>query len=159
MSRLEEVRSDFIWAPVRALYDAPDKLKTNQEEVADHLIQHAKEKDHEVMIEAAYVIPGPEGVERARRNKEWGIRQRLLTNSLATNDVAAAHAGYAKYRRELIRNGVELHELRPGARHCKGQRVGAGWQIHGPFAHQGLCGGPRTGGDWFVQRSPQLRSA
>ena len=115
MARLEEFRGDFIWAPARALYDEPDKLQTKEEEVADHLIQLAKDKDHDVMIEAAYVIPGPEGIERARINKEWGVRQRLLTNSLATNDVAAAHAGYAKYRRDLIRNGVELYELRPGA--------------------------------------------
>jgi putative cardiolipin synthase len=67
------------------------------------------------MIEAAYAIPGPEGVERARINEERGIPQRLLTNSLATNDVAAAHAGYAKYRRDLISNGLELYELRPDA--------------------------------------------
>jgi putative cardiolipin synthase len=115
MTKLEEVRGDFIWAPARALYDEPEKLETDEEEVADHLILLGKEKDHEVMIEAAYVIPGPEWVERARLSKERGIRQRLLTNSLATNDVAAAHAGYAKYRRELIRNGVELYELRPDA--------------------------------------------
>ena len=111
MAKLEEFRDDFIWAPARALYDEPDKLETREEEVADHLILLAREKDHEVMMEVAYVIPGPEGVERARLNKERGIRQRLLTNSLATNDVAAAHAGYAKYRRDLIRNGVELYEL------------------------------------------------
>lgn len=115
MAKLEEVRDDFIWAPARALYDEPDKLETKVEDVADHLIQLGLEKDHEVMIEAAYVIPGPEGVERTRLNKERGIRQRLLTNSLATNDVAAAHAGYAKYRRELLRNGLEIYELQPDA--------------------------------------------
>lgn len=115
MERLEAFRGDFIWAPARALYDEPDKLETKEEEVADHLIQLAEDKDHDVMSEAAYVIPGPEGIERARINKELGVRQRLLTNSLATNDVAAAHAGYARYRRELIRNGVELYEFRPGA--------------------------------------------
>jgi putative cardiolipin synthase len=115
MAKLREVRDDFIWAPARALYDEPDKLETKEEDVADHLIQLGVEKDHEVMIEAAYVIPGPEGVERTRLNKERGIRQRLLTNSLATNDVAAAHAGYAKYRRDLLRNGLEIYELRPDA--------------------------------------------
>ena len=115
MARLAEVRDQFIWAPARALYDEPDKLDTDQEDVADHLIWLGKNKDHEVMIEAAYVIPGPEGVERARVNRERGISQRLLTNSLATNDVAAAHAGYAKYRRDIIKNGVELYELRPDA--------------------------------------------
>ena len=119
MAKLEEFRGDFIWAPAKALYDEPDKLETKEEDVADHLILLGEEKEHEVMIEAAYVIPGPEGVERARLNKERGIRQRLLTNSLATNDVAAAHAGYAKYRRDLIRNGLEIYEFRPDATSVK----------------------------------------
>ena len=119
MARLEDFRGELIWATARALYDEPDKLATGEEEVADHLIRLAREKDHEVMIEAAYVVPGAEGVERARVNKERGITQRLLTNSMATNDVAAAHAGYAKYRRAIIRNGVELYELRPDARYVK----------------------------------------
>ena len=39
----------------------------------------------------------------------------MLTNSLAANDVLAAHAGYSKTRRELIENGVEVYELRPDA--------------------------------------------
>ncbi len=115
MAKLEELRGDFIWASAKALYDEPDKLETKEEDVADHLILLGKEKEHEVMIEAAYVIPGPEGVERTRLNQQRGIPQRLLTNSLATNDVAAAHAGYAKYRRDLLRNGLELYELKPEA--------------------------------------------
>ena len=115
MAKLEEVRGDFIWAPARALYDEPDKLATKEEDVAEYLLDLASEKRHEVMVEAAYVILGPDGVERARINNERGIKQRLLTNSLATNDVAAAHAGYTKYRRDILRNGVELYELRPDA--------------------------------------------
>jgi putative cardiolipin synthase len=119
MAKLEEVRGELVWAPARALYDEPGKLTTGEEEVADHLIQLGKQKDHEVMIETAYVVPGPEGIERAGANKERGIAQRLLTNSLATNDVAAAHAGYAKYRRDIIKSGVEVYELRPDARSVK----------------------------------------
>ena len=38
---------------------------------------------------------------------------RVLTNSAATNDVMAAHAGYANTRKDLINAGVELYELRP----------------------------------------------
>jgi len=116
LARLEALSDAFVWAPARALYDLPDKLSTSEEDLADHLIDIGKRKDHEVIIESAYVIPGPAGIERARRTQEQNIRQRLLTNSLATNDVAAAHAGYAKYRFDLIRNGVDLYELRPDAR-------------------------------------------
>ncbi len=116
LARLEALRDAFVWAPARALYDLPDKLSTREEDLADHLIEVGKRKDHEVMTESAYVIPGPAGIERTRLNQEQNVRQRLLTNSLATNDVAAAHAGYAKYRFDLIRSGVELYELRPDAR-------------------------------------------
>jgi len=117
--RLASTREDLIWAPAKALYDEPEKLETGDEDVADHLIRLGREKDHEVVIEAAYVIAGQAGVERVRRNRERGIRQRLLTNSLATNDVGAAHAGYAKYRADLVRNGLELYELQPGAQSIK----------------------------------------
>jgi putative cardiolipin synthase len=40
---------------------------------------------------------------------------RVLTNSLAATDVAAVHAGYARYRKELLAAGVILYELKPGA--------------------------------------------
>ena len=37
----------------------------------------------------------------------------MLTNSLAATDEPLVHAGYARYRRELLEGGVELYELRP----------------------------------------------
>jgi putative cardiolipin synthase len=36
----------------------------------------------------------------------------VLTNSLASTDVMAAHVGYAKYRRPMLDLGVVLHEFR-----------------------------------------------
>ena len=36
---------------------------------------------------------------------------RILTNSLASNDVKIVHGGYAKYRKSLLRAGAELYEL------------------------------------------------
>ena len=38
---------------------------------------------------------------------------RILTNSLASNDVLAAHAGHAEYREQLLAAGAEIYELRP----------------------------------------------
>ena len=38
---------------------------------------------------------------------------RVLTNSLASNNQLAAHSCYAKTRRRLLENGMELYELRP----------------------------------------------
>jgi putative cardiolipin synthase len=36
----------------------------------------------------------------------------VLTNSLAATDVAAVHTGYARYRRDLLRGGVALYEMK-----------------------------------------------
>jgi len=113
---MREFRDHFFWSSVDVLYDQPDKLESREEEVADELRDEGKLKQHEVLLEIAYLVPGPQELENARINKERGIYQRILTNSLATNDVAAAHAGYAKYRKQLIRSGVDLYEFRPDAR-------------------------------------------
>lgn len=71
--------------------------------------------EKEVLMEAAYFVARERGVKKAKQLNDRGIRMRLLTNSLATNDVLAAHAGHAKYREELLANGVELYEMRPDA--------------------------------------------
>ena len=39
-----------------------------------------------------------------------GVAVSVLTNSLASNDVPTVHAGYARYRRALLRAGVGLFE-------------------------------------------------
>ena len=38
---------------------------------------------------------------------------RVITNSLASNDVVAAHSGYEKYRKRLLEAGVKIWELKP----------------------------------------------
>ncbi len=38
----------------------------------------------------------------------------MLTNSLASTDVGAVHAGYKKWRKKLLQGGVELYEMNPG---------------------------------------------
>lgn len=46
------------------------------------------------------------------RARQRGVRVRLLTNSLASNDAPIAHVGYARHREDLLAMGVELYELR-----------------------------------------------
>ncbi|WP_284727950.1 phospholipase D-like domain-containing protein [Sphingomonas psychrolutea] len=40
----------------------------------------------------------------------------VMTNSLAANDIAAVHGGYAPYRVALLKGGVKLYELQPEGR-------------------------------------------
>jgi phosphatidylserine/phosphatidylglycerophosphate/cardiolipin synthase-like enzyme len=40
-----------------------------------------------------------------------GVRVRILTNSLTSNNLPIVHTGYSKYRKELLCGGIELYEL------------------------------------------------
>jgi putative cardiolipin synthase len=73
------------------------------------IVENAK---HEVLILNAYIIPGEGMLEILRSADERGVRVRMLTNSLASNDVPAVTAKYRKYRKPLLEAGVELHEFR-----------------------------------------------
>jgi phosphatidylserine/phosphatidylglycerophosphate/cardiolipin synthase-like enzyme len=67
----------------------------------------------ELLIESAYFIPLGPGVEILRGMVNRGVEIRVLTNSLASNDVLAAFAGYSKVRGRLLASGVKLYEVRP----------------------------------------------
>ncbi len=67
---------------------------------------------HEVLVVNAYIIPGERMMEILRGATGRGVRVRMLTNSLASNDVPAVTAKYKKYRKPLLDAGVELYELR-----------------------------------------------
>jgi putative cardiolipin synthase len=63
-------------------------------------------------IATAYFVPGRIGMKYLVGAAGAGRRVRVLTNSLASNDVVPVHAGYARYRKHLLRKGVALYELR-----------------------------------------------
>jgi hypothetical protein len=63
-----------------------------------------------------------------------------LTNSLASNDVGIVHSGYAKYRKALLRGGVELYEMNKKlSRKQRKEKKGTGGSIQGQPARQILC--------------------
>lgn len=73
---------------------------------------------HDVRLISPYFIPGDDGTRLLTGIAARGVRVQVLTNSLASTDEPAVHAGYSRYRLPLLRGGVELYELRPqpGAR-------------------------------------------
>jgi len=66
-----------------------------------------------VLIESPYFVLPDRVIEKVRQLTAKGIKVRALTNSAASNDVIAAHAGYANTREKLLKAGAELYELRP----------------------------------------------
>jgi putative cardiolipin synthase len=76
------------------------------------LAELAEQAQHEILILNAYIIPGDRMMEILREAVERGVVVKMLTNSLASNDVPAVTAKYKKYRLPLLEAGVELYEFR-----------------------------------------------
>jgi len=105
----------FSWGSAEVLSDQPEKLLSDIDDSEFHLTPrlapYIDRLTDEMVILSAYFVPGREGVDFFRKLRARGVRVRILTNSLASTDVALVHAGYARYRKALLRFGVELYEL------------------------------------------------
>jgi putative cardiolipin synthase len=103
------------WGEAVVLYDRPEKVLRDFEETEYHLAPQVdpyfEKVAEELIIFSPYFIPGKSGTAFLTDLVARGVRVRILTNSLASNDVVLVHAGYAKYREALLRGGVELYEL------------------------------------------------
>jgi putative cardiolipin synthase len=102
---------------IRVLADDPAKIGASGEDAApsrvlEGLTSIMEQATHELLIVSPYFVPGRQGAENLVAGVERGIRIEVLTNSLAATDVVAVHVGYARYRRELLRGGVELYEMK-----------------------------------------------
>jgi putative cardiolipin synthase len=117
VARLREWRAASVWGPARVIVDDPAKVGGGAgPQVAAQLAERANLVKHELMIETAYFIPGERTIAAFGEMTARGVKVRVLTNSLASTDVAAVHAVYAPRRRPLLDRGVELHEFRVDSR-------------------------------------------
>ncbi|MGJ7493026.1 phospholipase D family protein [Variovorax sp. ZT4R33] len=82
------------------------------ETVVSGLLQLIGQARSELTIISPYFVPGPDMKQAFASARSRGVRVRVLTNSLASNDAPIAHVGYARHREELLAMGVELYELR-----------------------------------------------
>lgn len=118
-SRLaHQIRNDIVpyyYGNAVVVVDDPNKITSSRDANELHLVtQLAPYFDNiskELIIVSPYFVPGNEGVEFFTTLINKGIRVKILTNSLASNDVGIVHAGYSKYRKPLLRAGVELYEM------------------------------------------------
>jgi len=98
---------------------ADDPLKLNakkaleQSAVLSALLPRLQNAKRELTIASPYFVPGKAGTELLVGLVQRGVTVRVLTNSLAANDVAAVYGGYSKYREALLKGGVHLWELKP----------------------------------------------
>ncbi len=80
--------------------------------VVDGILQVMDQAKRDLLIVSPYFVPGRDIMQAFESARARGVRVRVLTNSLASNDAAIAHAGYMGHREALLALGVELYEMR-----------------------------------------------
>ncbi len=109
----------WTWAPSVLLVDKPSKIAADADDVAeeqetavDGLLSLMSQAKSDVLIVSPYFVPGKLMMEQFAQLRQRGVRIRVLTNSLGSNDAPAAHVGYARYREALLAMGIEMYEMR-----------------------------------------------
>jgi putative cardiolipin synthase len=112
---LRDGSAHFKWAEAKVIHDSSEKKARDENWQAKLLISqlwpYMQKATEELIIVSPYFVPGENGANALCNLSDKGVKVRILTNSLASNDVAAVHAGYAKYRKQLLKAGVMLYEL------------------------------------------------
>lgn len=109
---------DWHWVNAHLLSDDPSKglgrapAENSVMATLAPMMQHAEKQ---LTIVSPYFVPTVQGKRLLQSVAQQGAKVAVLTNSLMATDVAPVHAGYIKYRKPLLKHGIQLYELKPSA--------------------------------------------
>jgi putative cardiolipin synthase len=107
------------------------KRDAQQTHVGSALAPMVQAAQTQLNVISPYFVPGDKVTAEFSAAAGAGTQVRVLTNSLAANDVAAVHGGYSRYRKPLLEGGVQLWELKPAANKVESSLFGsAGASLH-----------------------------
>jgi putative cardiolipin synthase len=108
---------EFVAAKTRIVQDHPDKVRNlirrRGSEMSNYLQKLVSAAQQELIVISPYFVPQKQGVDFFSALVKKGVRVVIISNSLASTNHSSVHAVYARYRKPLLREGVELYELRP----------------------------------------------
>jgi len=116
---LKQLMRNVVWAKGELIYNDPEQMKLERNKQTHTMIKDLHNRishlHKNLYMESAYFIPRKDAIENLIALRKKGIKIRILTNSMKSNDVLAAYAGYNNYRIKLLRNGIDIYELRDDA--------------------------------------------
>ena len=98
----------------KVIYDTLEGEGISQK-MATIIPEFSKTAKNELLIVNAYLIPDELMMNEARDLIQKGVKIKVLTNSLASQDVPAVNSHYGPWRTQILDAGIELYELRPDA--------------------------------------------
>jgi putative cardiolipin synthase len=91
---------------------SPDSQRTQVIEALHAAVDSAQ---RDLVVATPFFVPSEVQVEWYKRMVDRGVRIRVLTNSLASNQGTISNSGLRKQRYAMVKAGIELHELRTDA--------------------------------------------
>jgi putative cardiolipin synthase len=95
--------------------DNPKRAAEAPVQVANEIIKLFDAAESEILIVSAYLIPTPHLEGAVERAIDRGVRVRILTNSIGSNNHLSAHSAYRNHINTLLGHGAEMHEVRTDA--------------------------------------------
>lgn len=118
LRELNDGRLTLDWTSAHVIHDDPAKVLEATDrsdlQMMPLLVAAFGQPRRELDLVSPYFVPGKDGTRSLVTMAGSGVKVRVLTNSLSATDVSAVHAGYAKYRKQLLEGGVRVYELKPG---------------------------------------------
>lgn len=115
---LDQGKLGLVWGEAYVFADYPDKpfeskagddpLETS---VTYNVVDEMRKAKTEVIASSPYFVPGKRGMKLMQSLRDKGVKLQVLTNSLAATDEYIVHAGYSRYREDMLKMGVDLYEL------------------------------------------------
>ena len=114
--RLGSINKPLSEGAVSVTSDAPSASPDAQPtQVIEALHKAVDSAERDLVVVTPFFVPNEITVEWYQRIIDRGVRIRILTNSLASNQGTISNSGLNKERLAVVRAGVELYELRTDA--------------------------------------------
>ncbi|MGI0152383.1 phospholipase D family protein [Pseudidiomarina sp. WS423] len=114
VQQLIQHQLEFVWCDIKLVADAPSKIMgraRGRQLLSQQLQEVIGQPQQRVRLVSPYFVPTATGVKLLTEMAARGVHISILTNALEATDVAVVHSGYAKWRKPLLRAGIELFEL------------------------------------------------
>jgi cardiolipin synthase C len=132
-------RLPLVWAQAQVVCDSPDKKQVENGALAGRLMSRpvadaARAVQSELLMITPYFIPVEEEQQLLQGLRQRKVRVRILSNSLESNPDPVAQSGYRRFRTPLLKDGVELHEIRSLLGNARGSGQTARLSRYGNYA-------------------------
>lgn len=120
LSQITENRLTFHWGKADAIADRPQKLDKSRNNDTEHLMPkmapYFDNASADLLLISPYFIPERSGSRWLSETAERGVNITVATNSFESNNHMLVHSAYMKYRKRLLKSGVNLYETQSAER-------------------------------------------